>query len=67
MVHRSHPSDADIEREHRLLKLPGRSADATKLDALRVCLANCAEIRLRRRVDQPSQPDGKTLSTGDKE
>jgi hypothetical protein len=65
MAKRIPVTDIDVAREHRLRHLPGSSANA--IPALRICLANCAEIRKKR--TQPNQPtlDGKRLAAGDTE
>lgn len=63
MVERVPVTDIDIAREHRLRQLPG--SPATAIPALRICLANCAELRKKRaQVDQPTL-DGKRLAAGD--
>ncbi|MFM0391216.1 hypothetical protein [Paraburkholderia phytofirmans] len=58
-------TNADIAREHRLRHLAGSAIDAITNPALRICLANCAE--LRKKQAQPKQPtlDGKRLAAGD--
>jgi hypothetical protein len=57
--------EVDIAREHRLRHLPGSPANA--IPALRICLANCAELRKKRAIpDQPTL-DGKRLAAGDTE
>jgi len=63
MAERIPVTDIDIAREHRLRHLLGSPANANP--ALRICLANCAELRKKRaQVDQPT-PDGKRLAAGD--
>jgi hypothetical protein len=63
MAKRIPVTDIDIAREHRLRHLPGSLANATP--ALRICLANCAELRKKRaQTDQPTL-DGKRLAAGD--
>lgn len=67
MAERVPVDDLDIAREHRLRQLPGSPAEAITNPALRICLANCAELRKKRA--QPEQPtlDGKRLAAGDTE
>jgi hypothetical protein len=65
MAERAPIDEADIAREHRLRHLPGSPADA--IPALRICLANCAELRKKRaRPEQPTL-DGKRLAAGETE
>ncbi|WP_133300350.1 hypothetical protein [Paraburkholderia lacunae] len=60
-------SDDDIAREFRLRHLRGSAVDAVTNPALRICLANCAELRKKqKRTDQPTS-DGKRLAAGDTE
>jgi len=67
MTRRIPVTDADIAREHRLRHLPGSAVDSITNPALRICLANCAE--LRKKQAQPEQPtlDGKRHAAGDTE
>lgn len=63
MAERIPVTDVDIEREHRLRHVAGSLANA--IPALRICLANCAELRKKRaQADQPTL-DGKRLAAGD--
>jgi hypothetical protein len=63
MAKRIPVTDVDIARELRLRQLPG--SPATVIPALRICLANCAELRKKRaQADQPTL-DGKRLAAGD--
>lgn len=63
MAERIPVTDIDIAREFRLRQLPGSPSTVTP--ALRICLANCAELRKKRaQTDQPTL-DGKRLAAGD--
>ncbi|MEW9584310.1 hypothetical protein [Paraburkholderia sp. DGU8] len=63
MAKRIPVTDVDIAREHRLRHFPGSPANA--IPALRICLANCAELRKKRaQANQPTL-DGKRLAAGD--
>jgi hypothetical protein len=65
MAERILVTDSDVAREHQLRHLPGSPANATP--ALRICLANCAELRMKRaKTNQPTL-DGKRLAAGDTE
>jgi hypothetical protein len=65
MTNRTSITDADIAKEHRLRRIAGSPVDAITNPALRICLANCAELRKKQHPsDQPS-PDGKRLAAGD--
>lgn len=63
MAKRTPVSDLDIAREHRLRHLPGSPANASQ--ALRICLANCAELRKKQQQSDQPTPDGKRLAAGD--
>ncbi len=58
-------SDADIAREHRLRHLRGSAVESITNPALRICLANCAELRKKRQEPEQPLPDGKRLAAGD--
>jgi hypothetical protein len=60
-------TDADIAREHRLRHLRGSAVDALTNPALRICLANCAELRMKRALPEQPTLDGKRLAAGDTE
>ncbi|MFL9892816.1 hypothetical protein [Paraburkholderia sp. RL17-381-BIF-C] len=60
-------TDADIAREHRLCHLRGSALDSISNPALRICLANCAELRKKRALPEQTMPDGKSLAAGDTE
>lgn len=63
MAERTPVTDLDIAHEFRLRQLPGSPSTVTP--ALRICLANCAELRKKRaQADQPTL-DGKRLAAGD--
>lgn len=65
MADRVPVTDVDIAREFRLRHFAGSPADAITNPALRICLANCAELRKKRaQADQPTL-DGKRLAAGD--
>ncbi len=60
-------SDDDIAREFRLRHVRGSAVDAVTNPALRICLANCAELRKKRALPDHPMPDGKRLAAGDTE
>lgn len=60
-------TDAEIAREHRLRHLRGSAVDAITNPALRICLANCAELRKKRALPEQSTLDGKSLAAGETE
>ncbi|MGF7130502.1 hypothetical protein P3T40_001977 [Paraburkholderia sp. EB58] len=65
MADRIPVTDVDIAREFRLRHLAGSPADAITNAALRICLANCAELRKKQRRIDKSMLDGKRLAAGD--
>jgi hypothetical protein len=67
MAKRIPVTDADIEREHRLCDLRGSALDSITNPALRICLANCAELRKKRALPEQLTLDGKRLAAGDTE
>lgn len=67
MAERVHVDDLDIAREHRLRHLSGSPSQAITNPALRICLANCAELRKKRAPQEQPSLDGKRLAAGDTE
>jgi hypothetical protein len=65
MAQRFPVTDTDIAREHRLRHLPGSAVDSITNPALRICLANCAELRKRQAHPEEPTLDGKRLAAGD--
>lgn len=65
MVERIPVTDADIAREFRLRRIGGSATDAVTNPALRICLANCAEVRKKQKQPDQPTPDGKRLAAGD--
>ncbi|MDQ7981371.1 hypothetical protein QYH69_29495 [Paraburkholderia sp. SARCC-3016] len=60
-------TDVDIVREFRLRRIRGSATDAITNAALRICLANCAELRKKQKQPDQPTPDGKRLAAGDTE
>lgn len=60
-------TDADLAREFLLLRCIGPPSVAITNPRIRICLANCAEIRQRREQPRDSTPDLKRLAAGDKD
>lgn len=58
-------TDADLAREFRLLRCIGPPSVAITNPRIRICLANCAEIRQRREQRQDTTPDLKRRAAGD--
>lgn len=58
-------TDADLAREFRLLRCIGPPSVAITDPRIRICLANCAEIRQRREQRQDTAPDLKRRAAGD--
>jgi hypothetical protein len=67
MTRRLPVTDADIAREHRLCHLRGPALDSITNPALRICLANCAELRKKRALPEQTTLDGKRLAAGETE
>jgi hypothetical protein len=67
MAKRTLVTDADIAREYRLHGLRGSAVDAVTNPALRICLANCAELRKKQKQPDQPTPDRKRLAAGDTE
>lgn len=65
MADRVSLTDVDIAREFRLRHLAGSPAEAITNPALRICLANCAELRKKQRQADKPTLDGKRLAAGD--
>jgi hypothetical protein len=67
MADRIPVSDTDIAKEFSLRHVRGSAVDAVTNPALRICLANCAELRKKQTRTDQSTPDGKRLAAGDTE
>ena len=67
MAERLPVSDADIVREHRLRRFPGSATDALTNPAMRICLANLAELRKKCEPPIDNAVDQKRLAAGDTE
>lgn len=67
MTRRIPVTDDEIAREHRLRQLPGLPSISIKNPALRICLANCAELRKKQAQPEPPTLDGKRRAAGDTE
>jgi len=58
-------SDTELAKEFRLRRIEGSVLDAITYPALRICLANCVELRKKHYESQHPTPDLKRLAAGD--
>ncbi|MFL9960444.1 hypothetical protein PQR02_04770 [Paraburkholderia sediminicola] len=65
MADRIPVTNVDIAREFRLRHLAGSPVAAITNPALRICLVNCAELRMKHAKSEQPTPDGKRLAAGD--
>ena len=65
MAGRMPVNDAELAREHRRRHVRGSAVDAITNPALRICLANCAQISRKHEGSKQPPPDGKRHAAGD--